>query len=316
MRTTVRAVAVAGAFLVLGGGGFAVYQLGTYTSSAGKSASSASTLGAAATPAVISGSTVRVEGVSMLPSLKNGEVVPVVPATTIERGDVIEFWPPGAPDINNPSISIQPSSTWLKRVIGMPGDTIEITTADNGHAVQFGEVLIEPAGGSSFEKLVEPYLPDQTRDPWTENTLCCDASGRATDQVQPVTIPPGEYFVLGDNRNVSEDSRALGFISERQIVGKVVVGSRPSLARSTVPTATPTQRLSASWRGTGRTPSSYFTTRLRAAPARPQGRARQHRMDDSTGPALRWSVSRAFRPIPLASAAGTTLAHHPPVFDE
>jgi hypothetical protein len=81
-------------------------------------------------------------------------------------------------------------------------------------------VLIRPAGATGFQVLHEPYLPDQTRDPWDEMTFCCDSGGRATTEPQPLVIPKDEYFVMGDNRNRSRDSRFIGLIPRNNILGR------------------------------------------------------------------------------------------------
>lgn len=158
--------------------------------------------------------TVRVDGVSMVPTLTNGDLLFADKLSyhlhAPQRGDIVVLRPPGEPD-----------QDFIKRVIGLPGDTIEIDTTSSPNGTRQAEVLLRPAGATSFERLDEPYL--SSSDPWTENGFCCDASGRATDQAQPLTIPKDEYFVMGDNRNVSEDSRALGLIPRQDILARAWV---------------------------------------------------------------------------------------------
>jgi signal peptidase I len=80
----------------------------------------------------------------------------------------------------------------VKRVIGMPGDTIDIR---EGVVIRNGEALQEPyVKGKTYKREFE----------------------------LPVTVPPGKYFVLGDNREISRDSRSFGFIDRSQIEGKAV----------------------------------------------------------------------------------------------
>jgi signal peptidase I len=181
--------------------------------------------------------TVRVDGVSMVPTLINGDLLFADKLSfhlrAPERGDIIVLKPPG--DINQ---------DFIKRVIGVPGDTIEIDTSTSSDGSRRASVLIKPAGSSSFERLSEPYLSPS--DPWTDNGYCCDAAGRATVQPQPLTIPRNEYFVMGDNRNISEDSRTLGLIPRANVVARAWVriwpaghlgalGTGPALVAAGVP---------------------------------------------------------------------------------
>jgi signal peptidase I len=163
--------------------------------------------------------TVRVDGVSMVPTLTNGDLLFADKLSyhlhPPQRGDIVVLRPPGQPD-----------QDFIKRIIGIPGDTIEIDTPSSTNGVRRAEVLIKPAGATTFERVSEPYLP--ANDPWTENGFCCDASGRATDQAQPLTIPKDSYFVMGDNRNVSEDSRALGLIPRQDILARAWVRVWPA----------------------------------------------------------------------------------------
>jgi signal peptidase I len=153
----------------------------------------------------------KVEGESMLPSLENGQYIIVNklayaqidldkfdwipffdpgdnPAHhlfgTPERGDVIVFQSPSNPDRD-----------FIKRVIGVPGDTVEIRS---------GIVYVNE------EPLEESYI--------TGNTGC---------PCGPWVVEPGRYFVLGDHRNNSSDSRVIGTIREDAIVGKALFSYWP-----------------------------------------------------------------------------------------
>ena len=88
------------------------------------------------------------------------------------------------------------AQNFVKRVIGLPGDTVEIRD---------GILLVN---GDRYE---EPYVDDAFRGPGGSNGY---AFG-------PYTVPEGEYFVMGDHRNNSNDSRAQGSISRDMIVGHV-----------------------------------------------------------------------------------------------
>jgi signal peptidase I len=83
-------------------------------------------------------------------------------------------------------------------VIGVPGDRIEV----HNQVVSVNE-----------EALLEPYV---------EHTDASSMSGNVRDNLGPVTVPPDSYFVLGDNREESLDSRFLGPISKEHILGQAM----------------------------------------------------------------------------------------------
>jgi len=130
---------------------------------------------------------VKVEGTSMTPSLQDDERIFInkfvyrFGISDVGRGDTVVFLYPG--DI---------SKSYIKRVIGIPGDTVEI---DDGTVVVNGK------------KIAEPYVADDNRDQmtWAKRT-----------------VPPDDYFVLGDHRNSSNDSRSWGFVPRQYIYGKAV----------------------------------------------------------------------------------------------
>lgn len=130
---------------------------------------------------------VKVEGTSMMPVLVNDERIFINKFTyrfgtgNIERGDLVVFFFP-----------LDRSKSYIKRVIGTPGDTVQI---DNG------SVYVNGA------RLNEPYVPDEYRD----------------NQSHPaITVPADHYFVLGDHRTSSNDSRAWGTVDRKDIYGKAV----------------------------------------------------------------------------------------------
>ncbi len=128
---------------------------------------------------------VRVEGVSMMPTLDDGERLFINQFSyryglgTIRRGDTVVFWFPG-----------DTTKSYIKRVIGLPGDKVEIKS---GYVVVNGK------------KLAENYVPKQYRD---------------TQSYGITTLPANDYFVLGDHRNASNDSRDWGFVPKSYIYGK------------------------------------------------------------------------------------------------
>lgn len=114
------------------------------------------------------------------------------------RGDIVVFHPPqGASD----------AIPYIKRIIGLPGDTV---TLENGN------VLVAPPDGAAV-RIEEPYVATAI-DGSTTPTMPWPASGQ-TEWV----VPDGEYFVLGDNRTVSQDSRAFGPVTRDLIIGRAWV---------------------------------------------------------------------------------------------
>lgn len=133
---------------------------------------------------------VVVEGTSMLPQLHDGERLLVnklvyykfksVSWGHIERGDVIVFWYPNDPE-----------KSYVKRVIGLPGETVE---------VRQGKILIDG------NELNEPYLE-------TEHN-------QTLPSFPPKKVNEHFYYVMGDNRDNSSDSRYWGLVPEKYIYGK------------------------------------------------------------------------------------------------
>ncbi len=126
---------------------------------------------------------VKVEGTSMQPGLQNHDRLFVNKFVydfgKIHRGDIVVFRYP-----------LDPKKSFIKRVIGLPGDRLSIV---DGHVFINGK------------RLHEPYVPLRYRD--------------RTSMMVGV-IPPHEYFVMGDHRNVSEDSRDFGPVPRKDIYGE------------------------------------------------------------------------------------------------
>jgi signal peptidase I len=128
-----------------------------------------------------------------------------------ERGDIVVLDPPPYCGGSVCAGTIP----YVKRVIGLPGDNLEIDGNDHPTAI-----LIQPGGTGPWSRLAEPYLPDA----WDEVTDCCTAHGMYTvDQPEVMHIPAGMYFVLGDNRNASNDSRFFGLVPRSKILAKVIL---------------------------------------------------------------------------------------------
>lgn len=140
---------------------------------------------------------------SMLETLQIGDYLLVtrfnyavkVPFTDIEivrtgepeHGDIIVFRYP-----------LDPSQDYIKRVIGLPGDTIEIR---NKQIFRNGQLIREP-----YVRIAKPW----------SNIPGVDTFGK-------ITVPPDSYFAMGDNRDESADSRAWGFVPRKNIQGKALI---------------------------------------------------------------------------------------------
>lgn len=133
---------------------------------------------------------VKVEGTSMLPALTDQERIFinkfVYHFEPIHRGDVVVFWYP-----------LDTSKSFIKRVIGLPGETVEIR---GGHVYVDGREVREPY-------ILPRYLDDSS--------------------YPPVRVPPDEYYVMGDHRDSSNDSRVFGPVPQRYIYGKAVFAYWP-----------------------------------------------------------------------------------------
>ena len=130
---------------------------------------------------------IEVDGNSMEPTLSDGEILFLRRTKEVGAGDIAGFYYEG--------------KILLKRVIGMPGDEIEIGTD--------GNVSV------NGQPLEEPYLREKSLEK-------CQLEF-------PVTVPEGTFFVLGDNRAVSVDSRDLsvGYVRKDQVVGRAVIKAWP-----------------------------------------------------------------------------------------
>ncbi len=127
----------------------------------------------------------RVQGTSMEPLLGDGDRIVVNKFVyrfqPIERADVVVFWYP-----RDPSVS------FIKRIVGLPGDLVEIRA---------GRVFVNE------KPLPEGYLPEGFRDEGSRS---------------PIRVQKGHYFVLGDHRRSSNDSRTWGEVPQKYIYGEAV----------------------------------------------------------------------------------------------
>src|SRR5260370_38132455 len=133
---------------------------------------------------------VKVEGTSMAPLLSDQERIFinkfVYRFEPIERGDVVVLWYP-----------LDRSKAFMKRVVGLPGETVEIRQ---------GALYVDG------KNIPEPYVPSQYED---------------LSDFGPVTVKPDSYFVMGDHRISSNDSRVFGPVESKYIYGRAVFAYWP-----------------------------------------------------------------------------------------
>ena len=124
----------------------------------------------------------QIYGTSMTPTLREGEIVLAVKSSDFSVGDLAAFY------YNNRIL--------VKRVVGLPGDWMDIGA--DGTVYRNGEPLSEP------------YLSEKAPGEW--------------DIELPCQVPENRFFVLGDHRAVSVDSRSsvIGYVSEEQLVGRII----------------------------------------------------------------------------------------------
>ena len=132
-----------------------------------------------------------------------------MPIRDPRRGDVVVFEFP--PDTLNDELNFWQKRDFIKRIIGLPGDTVEIRDK---------KVYVN---GEEFEIPQQVFKDSQVRERCFEigdwRTRMRIPSSRERDCMLPATVPEGHYFVLGDNRDRSHDSRFWGFVPLDNIKG-------------------------------------------------------------------------------------------------
>lgn len=136
----------------------------------------------------------------MEPTLRIGDVVFVRRGASVSRGDIVAF-----------RYALAPKIIYLKRVVGMPGETVEIR---DKRLILNGKVVDEP------------YVTHEDSRIYPENRALPEPY-RSRDQLAPVRIPDDGLFVMGDNRDWSSDSRYRGPVAKENIIGKAFLVISP-----------------------------------------------------------------------------------------
>lgn len=130
----------------------------------------------------------QVSGLSMFPNFEDKEFVLTnlisLRLSSLQRGDVVVFHAP-----------IDKNKDFIKRIIGLPGDNV---------GVKDGDVYV------NGKKIDQSFLPSNLK----------TNGGTFLPTGQQVVVPEGEYFVMGDNRDYSSDSRDWGFVTRQEMIGK------------------------------------------------------------------------------------------------
>ena len=161
---------------------------------------------------------------SMKPTIEEGDRVVVnklaydlkLPFTLVElmkwsdpkRGDIVVLFSPAD------------GVRLVKRVVALPGDTIELR--ENQLIVNGKAAAWKPVGQRDDEEQGVSYIVEETLNGKTHEVLFMPQSNSPMRSFGPLVVPAGRYFVMGDNRDNSNDSRYIGMIERRRIVGKAM----------------------------------------------------------------------------------------------
>lgn len=168
----------------------------------------------------------RIPSGSMYPTLQIGDFIVVskfsyglklpvtqttiIPISKPERGDIVVFKYPKDPDVD-----------YIKRVIGLPGDEVAyLGRALYVNGKPFKQNYIGKYLGSDSGAVMDgANMLEETLDNGTKHRILLDMD-KSTQDMQPITVPEGHYFMVGDNRDHSNDSRFWGFVPEQNLKGR------------------------------------------------------------------------------------------------
>ncbi|MFU1800167.1 signal peptidase I [Lactiplantibacillus pentosus] len=157
---------------------------------------------------------VKVDGTSMQPNLQNNERVVAFKTSKIKAGSVVVF----------DAYGLDPNQTdkkavYIKRVIGMPGDTVRYTSS--GKLYVNNKLVKQTYLKNNYQQTTGSFMSNSHSQftGWTLNSLSHDQGWAKS--ITNNKVPKGYYFVMGDHRSVSNDSRYWGLVPKSKMIGVV-----------------------------------------------------------------------------------------------
>lgn len=169
-----------------------------------------------------------------------GPSLPILPQREIRRGDIIVFKYPGNPfdpERDKQEDNIPFKVNYVKRVIGLPGDTVEVKGLKvfvNGEPLPEHIIVARNVGDKAPLEIVEDtprqpneiysvyYLSDRVNAARQGRDINASPDFHFAVNGKPTKVPPNSYFVMGDDRDNSLDSRAWGFVPRDLVIGRAM----------------------------------------------------------------------------------------------
>ena len=164
--------------------------------------------------------TYRIPSPNMVPTLKVGDHILVAkmsfPFSGPHRGDIVVFYPPAGSNSQQCGVPASPAdghpcgrptkgrsaNTFIKRIVAVPGEWIKIEN---------NRVYRARSQAGPFKQAKEPFI--------APGTPC----GELCNLPKPIQVPPGHYYMLGDNRGESDDSRDWGPVPRKWLIGRKIL---------------------------------------------------------------------------------------------